>query len=178
MASGKASGGELEEKIDLSIEASTIISNSQDLVKDSSNNLSQALALLASVEKKARVGNDTPSLVKICQASLELCIECKNYEILKETLLMLTSRRSQKLKAIECCVNQAMPIVCEGYAPVDTLDKQVRDELLVTLRDITDGKIFLEAQRARLTRALAVIQVRPALAFQILEIFKFLELIN
>ena len=160
MASGKASGGELEEKIDLSIETSSIISNSQSLVKDSSNNLSQALALLASVEKKARVGNDTPSLVKICQTSLELCISVKNYEILKDTLLMLTSRRSQKLKAIECCVNQVMPLVCEGYAPVDTLEKQVRDDLLVTLRDITDGKIFLEAQRARLTRALAVIKVR------------------
>jgi 26S proteasome regulatory subunit N5 len=158
MASGKASGGELEEKIDLSIETSTTISNSKDLVKDSSNNLSQALALLASVEKKARVGNDLNSLLKICETSLELCIDCKNYEILKDTLLMLTSRRSQKLKAIECCVNQIMPLVCEGYAPVDTLDKTVRDDLLVTLRDITDGKIFLEAQRARLTRALAVIK--------------------
>ena len=160
MASGKANGGELEEKIDLSIETSTIISSCQELVKESSNNLSQALALLASVEKKARVGNDTPSLIQICQACLSLCIQSKNYEILKDTLLMLTSRRSQKLKAIECCVNQVMPLVCEGYTPVDTLEKNVRDDLVVTLRDITDGKIFLEAQRARLTRALAVIQVR------------------
>jgi hypothetical protein len=36
---------------------------------------------------------------------------------------------------------------------------EARDKLVVALREITDGKIFLEAERARLTRALATIKV-------------------
>lgn len=34
-------------------------------------------------------------------------------------------------------------------------DKETRVLLLVALRDITDGKIFVEAERAKLTRMLA-----------------------
>lgn len=37
----------------------------------------------------------------------------------------------------------------------ETPDKAVRVLLLVALRDITDGKIFVEAERAKLTRMLA-----------------------
>ncbi|CAM9406946.1 unnamed protein product [Discosporangium mesarthrocarpum] len=37
----------------------------------------------------------------------------------------------------------------------ETPDRKVRSALLVTLRDITDGKIFVEAERAKLTRLLA-----------------------
>lgn len=36
--------------------------------------------------------------------------------------------------------------------------KEIRENLVVTLRDITDGKLFLEAERARLTRALSIIK--------------------
>jgi hypothetical protein len=42
---------------------------------------------------------------------------------------------------------------------VEPSRKEARDKLVVALRDITDGKIFLEAERARLTRALATIKV-------------------
>jgi 26S proteasome regulatory subunit N5 len=42
---------------------------------------------------------------------------------------------------------------------VEPSQKEARDKLVVALRDITDGKIFLEAERARLTRALATIKV-------------------
>lgn len=37
----------------------------------------------------------------------------------------------------------------------ETPDKDARVLLLVALRDITDGKIFVEAERAKLTRMLA-----------------------
>lgn len=40
--------------------------------------------------------------------------------------------------------------------------KEARIALLVALRDITDGKIFVEAERAKLTRLLAKVrQQRP-----------------
>lgn len=37
----------------------------------------------------------------------------------------------------------------------ETPDKDARVALMVALRDITDGKIFVEAERAKLTRILA-----------------------
>ncbi len=44
----------------------------------------------------------------------------------------------------------------------ETPDKDARVQLLVALRDITDGKIFVEAQRAKLTRMLAKVSLRVA----------------
>ena len=51
----------------------------------------------------------------------------------------------------------------DGFSPIAVAndeEKAARERLVVALRDITDGKIFLEAERARLTRALATIKVR------------------
>jgi 26S proteasome regulatory subunit N5 len=174
MVSGKADGGQLEERIDLSSETESKISQAQSLIASSPTNLSSALSLLASIEKRARVGNDTPSLLKVCEASLQLCKDCNDEESLIDTIKMLTTRRSQKSKAIGACVNKTLPWVLEsgsesddgdgmkGYVPLAvSTDEQkvIREKLVVTLRDVTDGKLFLEAERARLTRALAIIKV-------------------
>ena len=40
----------------------------------------------------------------------------------------------------------------------ETPDKESKVALLVALRDITDGKIFVEAERAKLTRMLAKVK--------------------
>lgn len=163
----------MEDKIDLSSETESKIAQAQTLISSSPANLASALSLLASLEKRARVGNDTPSLVKICEASLQLCKDCNDDENLIETIKMLTTRRSQKSKAIGACVNKAIPWVVEsdssgesgdgmkGYVPLAVSNdeqKVIRERLVVTLRDVTDGKLFLEAERARLTRALAIIK--------------------
>jgi 26S proteasome regulatory subunit N5 len=169
-ASGRASGGELEERVDLSEATTTKIKQAQDLIETSPSNLPSALSLLAGLEKQCRVGNDTPSLVEVCEASLQLCKDCQDEESLISTLKTLSTRRSQKSKAIGALVNKAIPWVLKsgeesetskGYEPLDVdseEQKVIREKLVVTLRDITDGKIFLEAERARLTRALAIIK--------------------
>lgn len=168
MSSGRASGGELEERIDLTPETTSKLEQANALVQTSASNLSSALALLASVEKRARVGNDTPNLVRVCEASLQLCKDCNDDESLVSTLKNLTTRRSQKTKAISACVNKAIPWVLDtsdgskGYVPLEVANdeqKAIRERLVIALRDITDGKLFLEAERARLTRALAIIKV-------------------
>jgi len=167
MSSGRASGGELEERIDLTAETTSKLEQANALVQTSPSNLSSALALLASVEKRARVGNDTPNLVRVCEASLQLCKDCNDEESLVSTLKNLTTRRSQKTRAISACVNKAIPWVLDtsdgskGYVPLEVANdeqKSIRERLVVALRDITDGKLFLEAERARLTRALAIIK--------------------
>jgi len=154
-SSGAASGGQLEERIDLSTETTQKIAQSKSLP------LADALALLSALEKRCRVGNDTPSLVRVCEASLELCHDANDYEALVSTLKTLSTRRSQKSKAIAALVTKCLPWCVDsakdGFTPL--LPMTANQEILVTeLRNITDGKMYLEAERARLTRTLAIIK--------------------
>jgi 26S proteasome regulatory subunit N5 len=158
--SGSAAGGQLEEKVDLSAECDAKLPQAQALVE--SGQLREALALLAALEKRCRVGNDNTSLVRVCEASLQHCKDAGDEEALVATLQTLATRRSQKSSAVRALVHKALPwCLEEGYMPiaVEPSQKEARDKLVVALRDITDGKIFLEAERARLTRALATIKV-------------------
>ncbi len=157
--SGAAAGGELEEKVDLSAEVDAKLEQAKTLA--GSNQLKEAIVLVTALEKRCRVGNDTPSLVKVCEAALQYCKDAGDFEALIATLQTLSTRRSQKSAAVRAMVNLAMPWVVDTNAPVAYGDFSVenRNALVVALRDITDGKLFLEAERARLTRALATIKV-------------------
>lgn len=164
--SGASDGGKLEEREDLTPETDSILTQASSLLSSSPTNLSNALTLLASLEKRLRMANDTPNLVRVCEASIQHCKDANDEERLIATLENLTTRRSQKAKAIGAMVTKAIAWVLEsgdgkGYVPikVDTEEqKDILTKLVVALRNVTDGKLFLEAERARLTRALAIIK--------------------
>jgi 26S proteasome regulatory subunit N5 len=160
-------GGQLEERIDLSAETAEKIAQAKSLPHSS---LADALAILSALEKRCRVGNDTPSLVRVCESSLELCYDAHDFEALIATLKNLCTRRSQKSKAIGALVAKCLPwcvdAAGDGYTPLPITSTSstaimtaANQETLVTeLRNITDGKMYLEAERARLTRTLAIIK--------------------
>lgn len=159
-ASGKASGGELEEKVDLTPETDAKLQQSAELVQ--AGQVKEALAMLAALEKRCRTGNDTANLKRVCEASLQYCKDAGDDELLLTTLQTLATRRSQKTQAIRALVQKCIPWCIEGqYTPKQFPDghKKARDDLVEALRDISDGKIFLEAERARLTRCMAMIMV-------------------
>lgn len=160
-SSGRASGGELEEKIDLTPETDAKLEQSAQLVKG--GQLKEALAMLTALEKRCRVGNDTPNLVRVCEASLQFCKDASDDEMLVTTLQTLSTRRSQKQAAIKALVHKSIPFCVEGqFTPLavsNDVEKKSRDKLVEALREISDGKIFLEAERARLTRCMAMILV-------------------
>lgn len=166
MSSKVNDNGALEERIDLSGETATLL-ESISSTSDESQNLSSSLSLLLIHEKKCRLANDAPSLVKVCKACLTLCHDrYHDHETLLDTLKVLAGRRSQKSQVIGAMVQMCVEwvLIAEGggceLVHVDDQDggDKAREELVVALRDITDGKIFLEAERARLTRALAIIK--------------------
>lgn len=178
-SSGRASGGQLEERVDLSAETATKIAQARDLVSSSSSSaspsgssasaLQDALAMLAALEKRCRLGNDVPSLVRVCEASLDLCHDVGDHEALLGTLKTLSTRRSQKTKAIAAMVHRCLPWVvdvdADGFTPLPLEEGRMggeaaRDALVEELRSITDGKMYLEAERARLTRTMAIIKER------------------
>ena len=161
--SGRAAGGQLEEKLDLTAETDAKLEQSAQLAKGQ-NSLNEALSLLAALEKRCRVGNDAVNLVRVCEASLQYCKDAGDNETLLTTLQTLATRRSQKTQAVRALVHKAIPwCLKDQYTPLPVAtaeEKDAREKLVVTLRDITDGKLFLEGERARLTRALATIKVR------------------
>eukprot|EP00980_Cylindrotheca_fusiformis_P024251 scaffold11680_cov142-Cylindrotheca_fusiformis.AAC.9 len=159
-SSGKAVGGELEEKIDLTPETDAKLEQSATLAK--SGQVREALAILAALEKRCRTGNDVPNLVRVCEASLQYCKDAGDIELLLTTLQTLTTRRSQKTQAVSAMVHKATPwCVVDQFTPITVSteeEKAARNKLVEALRGIADGKLFLEGELARLTRALAIIK--------------------
>jgi len=158
-SSGRASGGQLEEKIDLTPETDAKLALCAQLTRQ--GQLKEALGVLTGLEKKCRTGNDMSNLVRVCEASIRHCKEAGDDEMLVTTLQTLATRRSQKQSAIKALVTTAMPYcVVDQFTPLPVtgdIPKKSRDKLVEALREISDGKIFLEAERARLTRCMSMI---------------------
>ncbi|ESP03883.1 hypothetical protein LOTGIDRAFT_212047 [Lottia gigantea] len=114
--------------------------------------LSEALDTLLSLEKQARTASDTHSTGRILVAAIKLCFEAKNWDALNENIVILTKKRGQIKQAVTKMIQEA----CTYVEKTPNLD--VKLKLIDTLRTVTDGKIYVEIERARLTRTLAKIR--------------------
>ena len=182
--SGTASGGQLEERTDFTIDTDLALAQCASLLEEGSGGdaLSDVLQILYTLEKRCRVGNDHKNLVRICRTAIQACYDTKDYPTLLLTLNTIATKRSQKVAAIREIVTTAIPWCIDvSPTPQDTAatstltttttmnfvprpvanetDKAHRNDLIVGLRTITDGKLFLERERAQLTRAYAAIKV-------------------
>lgn len=141
--------GQLIEKKDCSAAVAAALPEAKSLAD--AGKLAEAVELLLGVEKQARMGNDVTSLKEVVLATIRLVREKKDWEQMNATLTQISKRRSQNKAAISAMVQEAM-----GPSYLDaTPDVETKRNLIVTLRDITDGKIFVETERARLTRTLS-----------------------
>jgi len=114
--------------------------------------LNEALETLLALEKQTRTGADMFSTSRILVATIKICYENKNFELLNENLVLLTKRRGQLKQAVIKMVQEACKYVDEIG------DKEEKLKLIETLRTVTAGKIYLELERARITRKLAEIR--------------------
>mmetsp|Transcript_995 Transcript_995/g.1258 ORF Transcript_995/g.1258 Transcript_995/m.1258 type:complete len:438 (-) Transcript_995:270-1583(-) len=137
----------LEEKKDFTKEVNEKLPTATQLAE--SGQLGEAMELLTTVEKKCRLGNDVKNLKEVILTMVKLCRKANNWEQLNSTLTVISKRRSQNNKAVTAMIQEAMKWTDE------TPSKEAKVALVITLRDITDGKIYVEAERARLTRTLA-----------------------
>ena len=71
---------------------------------------------------------------------------------INEHIMLLSKRRAQLKQAISAMVKEAITYI--DRAP----NLEVKTELIETLNTVTSGKIFVEVEKARLTRALAKIK--------------------
>jgi hypothetical protein len=168
--SGAASGGQLEERLDFTKETDLALAQCASLLEDGASVLPDVLAILSALEKKCRIGNDAVNLGRICSAALQACYDVHDHAAVRATLTAYATKRSQKVAAIRALVITAVPWciatkeegVTLSYTPIPVQNEEERahrQALLLALREITDGKLFLERERAQLTRALATIQV-------------------
>jgi 26S proteasome regulatory subunit N5 len=140
----------IEKKEDFTEVALSTIAEAEVLAN--SGEINRAIEILFALEKKCRLGNDILSLKKVVLAMVNLCYDKGNWEKLNTTLSTIAKRHQQSRHAISAVIEKAIEWI--PSAP----DKETKVAFLVVLREITDGKIYLEAERARLTRDVAMIK--------------------
>jgi 26S proteasome regulatory subunit N5 len=110
--------------------------------------LEGALQNLLTLEKTARLSGDVGGTTELVTSMVELCYEAKDLPKLSETISLLAKRRAQLKQAVTAMVQQASKYV-------DELSTEEKLPLIETLRAVSEGKMFVEVERARLTRILA-----------------------
>lgn len=114
--------------------------------------LNEALDVLLALEKQTRTASDTHSTSRILVTIVKLCFETKNWDALNENIVLLTKKRSQIKQSVTKMIQEA----CTYVDKTPNLDTKLK--LIDTLRTVTAGKIYVEIERARLTRTLAKIK--------------------
>ncbi|EMD41952.1 hypothetical protein CERSUDRAFT_43251 [Gelatoporia subvermispora B] len=117
-----------------------------------SGNLQGALDKLLVLEKQARNASDAASTTRLAKEICQLCYEAHDYTLLNSSINALSKKHGQLKVAIQAMVEQAMGWL-EEIRQRESTEKWL--ELIDTLRTVTEGKIFLETPRARVTLLLA-----------------------
>ena len=139
-----------EKKKDYTAELEVASGKADALV--ASGDLDGAIKAMLPLEKKTRLSQDSSTCSKVVQKILEMIFAVKKWTLLSDTVTMISKRRSALQKVVYKMVVQAM-----GYLD-ETPDKETRVGLIETLRKVTEGKIFVELEYARLARMLAKIK--------------------
>jgi 26S proteasome regulatory subunit N5 len=137
----------LEGKKDFSAELQLLIPESVEIAQ--SRGIDEAITLLLTFEKKCRINNDYHSLKETCLHLLRLCRQINDWEKINSLLSILNKRRAQNKLAITAIVDEAMTYLDQ------TPSKNEKISLIKTLMTICEGKIYVEAESARLHLILA-----------------------
>lgn len=119
---------------------------------DVKQNFSEVLDALTQLEKTTRIGGDAISTGKVLVAIVQLCFSAENWNILNESILTFVKKRSQLKQSIVMMVKEAMTFL--DKMP----NKEQKIKLIDSLRLATEGKIYVENERARISKILAEIK--------------------
>jgi len=120
------------------------------------NDYAEAVEFLMPLEKNCRVNHDAASLSRVLIAIVEILYKQKAWKELNENIAALTKRRSLIKLSITKMVQKCAEFVEEMSKTADLHEPYVA--LMECLRDNTDGKIYVENERARLTLRLALLK--------------------
>ncbi|KAH0304212.1 PCI-domain-containing protein, partial [Aureobasidium melanogenum] len=143
------SEGRLKADRDYTNEVDKAIPEAQDLAK---SNVQGAIEKLLALEKQTRQASDLPSTSRLVVAIVTICKEAKDWPLLNEQIQLLSKKHGQLKQAITKMVQVSMDFID------DTPNLETKLSLIETLRTVTEGKIFVEVERARVTRILSNIK--------------------
>jgi len=118
--------------------------------------LTAGLEKLLSLEKKQRQNEHEANTMFIALAMLDSCRRSGDWKLTNEQIAILSRRRSQFRRVTMRMVQHAMKWLDDDETVRG--DKALRLKLIETLRTVTEGKIFVEVERARLTKRWAAIK--------------------
>lgn len=116
--------------------------------------LDQAIESLLALERVERLAEDSGGTTRVCTAILDLCASSNRWDLVNENISVLSKRRAQLKNAVQATVRFGMDLIAK--TPSDA----VRLALIETLMAVSMGKIYVEIERARLTRMLAAMKER------------------
>ncbi|GAA5985272.1 hypothetical protein JCM5350_005572 [Sporobolomyces pararoseus] len=144
-----------KQEADLTPQCDEIIPSAESLA--TSGNTQEALDKLLSLEKQARNASDLSSTSRVLISIISILYQpdspSRDLTKLNEQLVNLSKKHGQLRQATVKMVEKAMEFMNE--LPQGSKEKE---DLISTLREITEGKIYLEVQRARITRQLSQIR--------------------
>ncbi|KAI8338565.1 PCI domain-containing protein [Chlamydoabsidia padenii] len=145
------SDGKLEKmEKDFTPQVDALLPETESLAK--SGKLNEAIEKLLSLEKQARNAADPNSTSRILVQVIKLCRDANDWKLLNEQIILLSKKHGQLKVATTKMVQEAMEYL------ESTPDMDTKLELIDTLRTVTDGKIYVEVERARITRMLSKIK--------------------
>ncbi|KIY69133.1 hypothetical protein CYLTODRAFT_430568 [Cylindrobasidium torrendii FP15055 ss-10] len=135
---------------DFTSEVDSLLPEAETIAK--SGKLQDALDKLFVLEKQTRNAADLKSTTRLVKASVEHCYAAKDLTLLNSTIHLLSKKHGQLKAAIQAMVELVMTWL-DDVKQAHGLDEWLK--LVETLREVTEGKIFLETPRARVTLQLA-----------------------
>ncbi|KAM8705515.1 hypothetical protein ACLKA7_009901 [Drosophila subpalustris] len=124
----------------------------KELAKKNPDAFHESIEMMLQLEKQTRLGADMVSCSRVLVAICQICLEAGNWNALNEYVSLLVRRRSQLKQAVVKMIQECCTYVDK------TPDKETKLKLIDTLRSVTEGKIYVEIERARLTKILADIK--------------------
>ncbi|KAI3646297.1 hypothetical protein MP228_009225 [Amoeboaphelidium protococcarum] len=145
-----SSSGDMKMQKNYADEVSQVLPKAEKLAQ--SGKLQDAVDMLLLIEKQTRNAADMISNGKVLVEIVKLCFLGKDFKLLQEMLVSLSKKHGLIKQAVTKMVQEAYSYVSQ------VADKKQKVEFINTLLEITEGKIYVEIERARLTRTLATIK--------------------
>ncbi|KAL4922220.1 PCI domain-containing protein [Aspergillus aurantiobrunneus] len=134
---------------DFSKDADKLIPEAEQLAK---SDVQGAVDKLLVLEKQARQSGDLPTTSRLLVAIVTISKNSSDWNLLNDQVLLLSKKHAQLKQAITRMVQTVMKFLDE------TPNLETKLSVIQTLRTVTEGKIFVEVERARVTRILSQIK--------------------
>ncbi|KAK8894457.1 26S proteasome non-ATPase regulatory subunit 12 [Tritrichomonas musculus] len=108
----------------------------------------EAIDALHVLERKTRIAKDDKANNRVCKEIVNFCIEKQRWDDLGTNVSILAKRRGY----FRSSITKAVQISMEHLN--DISNEETKIKLVRTLCEVTEGKIFVEVERARLTEIL------------------------